>query len=180
MSQSNVISWSKDYLLHWSDFQAEYNPAAYEDAHSTIKYRCVWTVNSDNIGKQILFFIENVDLITEFYPSLSWVRPSCQTIELLNHEQGKFDLVESFRDKIKKELMNIFQDKKFLTRGQNSEQRKQFAREDSGLMIRKEIEKWEQYVLKKQEEYDHETNYGQIVEKQQEYDDLFIKLRNEV
>ena len=72
----------------------------------------------------------------------------------------------------------MFDEKKFPTRGQNSEQQKQFAREDSGLMIAKEVEKWEKYLSEKQEEYDKKTNYGQIIEKQQEYDDTFKKLRN--
>ena len=45
-------------------------------------------------------------------------------------------------------------------------------------MIAKEVEKWEKYLFEKQEEYDKQTNYGQIMEKQQEYDDMFKKLRN--
>ena len=45
-------------------------------------------------------------------------------------------------------------------------------------MIAKEVEKWEKYLSEKQEEYDKKTNYGQTIEKQQEYDDTFKKLRN--
>ena len=178
MGQNNIISWSADYLLNWSDFRAESNPAVFEDAHSIIKYRCTWIVNSDAVGSQIRFFIENVDLTVEFYPLLSWVRRSQATPQLLKHEQGHFDLAELFRSKIKKQIQSVFDEKKFSTRGQNSEQQKQFAREDSGLMIAKEVEKWEKYLSEKQEEYDKKTNYGQIIEKQQEYDDTFKKLRN--
>ena len=29
MSQNDTISWSEDYFLDWSDFQAELNPAAF-------------------------------------------------------------------------------------------------------------------------------------------------------
>ena len=60
MNQSDVIEWSKNYFLNWSDFHAELNPASVEDAQSTIKYRCAWTVNSTTIEKQIQFFIENI------------------------------------------------------------------------------------------------------------------------
>jgi hypothetical protein len=178
MSQNDTISWSEDYFLDWSDFQAELNPAAFEDAHSTIKYHYTWTVNSDSIGNQIKFFIENIDLTVEFHPLLSWVRQSQATPELLKHEQGHFDLAELLRSKIIEQIQNMFNEKKFPTRGQNQEQQKQFAREDSGLMIAKEVEKWEKYLFEKQEEYDKQTNYGQIMEKQQEYDDMFKKLRN--
>ena len=178
MSQNNAISWFNDYFLDWSDFQAESNPAAFEDVHSTIKYRYTWTVNSDIIGSHIIFFIENIDLTVEFHPLLSWVRQYQATSELLKHEQGHFDLAELLRPKITEQIQSIFNEKKFPTRGQNQEQQKQFAREDSGLMIAKEVEKWEKYLFEKQEDYDKQTNYGQIIEKQQEYDDMFKKLRN--
>ena len=117
-------------------------------------------------------------MIVEFYPLLSWVRQSQATSDLLKHEQGRFDLAELLRPKITEQIQSIFNEKKFPTRGQNQEQQKQFAREDSGLMIAKEVEKLEKYLFEKQEEYDKQTNYGQIIEKQQEYDDMFKKLRN--
>ena len=178
MSQNNTLSWSKDFFLDWSDFKAESNPAAFEDVHSMIKYRYTWIVNSDSIGTQIRFFIENIDLSVEFYPLLSWVRQSQATAKLLKHEQGHFDLAELLRPKIIEQIQSVFDGKKFSTRGKNQEQQKQFAREDSGLMIAKEVEKWEKYLFEKQDEYDKETNYGQIIEKQQEYDEMFKKLRN--
>jgi hypothetical protein len=177
MSQNNTISWSKDYFLNWSNFQAEFNPAALEDVHSIIKYRYTWIVNSDNDGNQIRFFIENIDLTAEFYPLLSWVRRSEATPTLLNHEQGRFDLAELLRPKITKQIQSVFDEKKFPTRGQNQERQKQHAREDSGLMIAKELERLEKYLFEKQEEYDTQTNYGQIIEKQQGYDNMFKKLR---
>ena len=177
MSQTNSISWSKDRLLDWSDFKAESNPSSFEDAHSVIKYRYTWTVNSENMGNQIKFFIENIHLTTEFYPLLSWIRHHQVTLDLLNHEQGHFDLAESIRPKIVEHIQNVFDGKKFSTRGQNQEQQKQFAREDSGLMIANEVEKWEKHLYEKQEEYDMLTDFGQIKEKQLEYDDMFKKLR---
>ncbi|HET9009247.1 MAG TPA: hypothetical protein VFN17_03905 [Nitrosarchaeum sp.] len=178
MSQNNAISWSKDYFLNWSDFQAESNPATFEDAHSTVKYRYTWIVNSDSVGNQIRFFVEKIELFTEFYPLLSWVRQLQATPNLLRHEQGHFDLAELYRPKITEQIQSVFDERKFPTRGQNLEQQKQFAREDSGLMIAKEVEKWEKYLSQKQQEYDEQTNYGQISEKQHEYDDTFKKLRN--
>jgi hypothetical protein len=178
MSQITSISWSVDSLLTWSDFKAESNPASFEDAHSVIKYRYTWTINSENVGKQIMFFIENINLTTEFYPLLSWVRLSQATSNLLKHEQGHFDLAESLRPDIEKHIQNVFAGKKFPTRGQNQEQQKQFAREDSGLMIAKEVEKWEKILSEKQEEYDNLTNFGYNLKIQLDYDNMFNKLRN--
>ena len=176
MSQNNFISWSNDYFLNWSDFQAESNPAIFQDAHSTIKYHYTWFVTSESIDKQIYFFVEKIHLTADFYPLLSWVRQSQTTLQLLNHEQGHFDLAELYRPQITEHIQSIFNEKKFPTRGQHPEQQKQFAREDSGLMIAKEVEKWEKYFFEKEIEYDKLTNYGQIFEKQQEYDVLFKSL----
>jgi len=94
MSEINVLVWSNDSFLRWSDFNAESNPSAFEDSHSVIKYRYTWTVNSDKIGSQVLFFIENIQLSVEFYPVLSWVRTLQTNDDLLKHEQGHFDLAE--------------------------------------------------------------------------------------
>jgi hypothetical protein len=178
MGQDNIVTWSKDYFLDWSDFQADANPSTFEDAHSTIKYRCTWTVNSDVTDNQIRFFIENIRLIVEFHPLLSWVRFFQVKSDLLKHEQGHFDLAELLRPEIMEQIRNVFYGKKFLTLGRTQEQQKQFARENSTLMITNEIEKWEEYLFEKRKDYDTQTNFGQIVEKQQEYDNKFREMRN--
>ena len=177
MSDQNTIPWSRDYFLDWSDFQAESNPAVFEDAHSVIKYRFTWTINSENFGNEIYFSIKNIQLYPEFHRQLSWVRPSVATKKLLKHEQGHFDLAELLRNEITEKIKNVVENKSYLTRGQNEEQQKQFAREDSGIMISKELKKLEKYLSEKRQEYDTLTDYGQIEAKQTEYDALFKKLR---
>ena len=94
MSEKDLVIWSKDRLLSWADFKAESNPAVYEDSHSYIKYHCTWTVNSEKMGRDILFNIENLQLHVHFHTLLSWVRESEISDSLLLHEQGHFDLAE--------------------------------------------------------------------------------------
>jgi len=48
MSQNDVVVWSDNSSLTWSDFKAESNPASYEDSHCVIKYQFTWTINSKN------------------------------------------------------------------------------------------------------------------------------------
>lgn len=177
MSDINTISWSEQTNLSWSDFKAESNPAVFEDAHSSIKYRPTWTVNSEKMGSDILFFIENIDISTEFHPLLSWVRESYATDNLLKHEQGHFDLAELIKREKLPELQDMFYGKKFPTRGKNEEQRKQYAKEDSGKMIAQEVSKLEEILAKRRQDYDVETNFGNSVEKQSDYDSIFKKLR---
>jgi len=67
-------------------------------------------------------------------------------------------------------------DKVFPTRGQNDAQRKQFAKEDSGRMISNEVDKLTEILIKKREEYDVETNFGNNIEIQLKYTQSFEKL----
>ena len=69
---------------------------------------------------------------------------------------------------ITEKIQNVFQNKKFPTRGKNPEQQKQFAREDSGLMISKELEKWSLDFAQKRKKYNDETEYGHNIKKQNE------------
>ncbi len=177
MSEIDVLVWSNDSFLRWSDFNAESNPASFEDSHSVIKYRYTWTVNSEKIGSQVLFFIENIQLSVEFYPVLSWVRTLQTNDDLLKHEQGHFDLAELIKRENLEKLQNKFYEKEFPTRGKNEEQIKQFAKEDSGKMIAIEVEKLEEILSQRRQEYDEQTNFGQNLEKQLEYYSTFDKLK---
>ena len=178
MEDSDVITWSKNYFLKWSDFLADPNHSAFEDSSSNIKYHHTWTVQSEMIDGKIFYLIDKIQLSTLFLRHLSWVRIQHSSDNLLKHEQGHFDLAESLRNTIVQNIENEFKERRFPTRGQNEEQRKQFAREDSGLMIAKELEKWNEILLEKRKQYDEETEYGENLEKQKEYGETFQKLRN--
>jgi hypothetical protein len=134
-------------------------------------------VKSEEQEKNIYFVIDDIQLSTLFFRHLSWVREHCDTQSLLKHEQGHFDLAQSLLPVIKENILSKFKNKRFPTRGQNEEQRKQFAREDSGTMIAKELEKWSDKLQKKQKQYDIETEFGSNLKKQKEYDEQFLDLR---
>jgi len=177
MSENNNLVWSNDSFLRWSDFIAESNPSVFEDSHSVINYRYTWTVNSDEKENQIIFFIDNIQLVVEFHHVLSWVRLSQATDNLLKHEQGHFDLAELVKRENLEKLKNKFYEKQFSTRGKNEDQRKQFAREDSGKMIAEEVQKLEVILSQRSRVYDEQTNFGQNLEKQSDYNSIFDKLK---
>ena len=176
MSENDVVTWSQNYCLKWSDFKAESNPAIYEDSHSFIKYGFTWVVNSDKLNENIVFLIDQIKTSVEFHPLLSWVRKSEINDNLLNHEQGHFDLAELLRRDYDKILKNEFYEKVFPTRGQNDAQRKQFAKEDSGRMISLEVNELSKKFQKKRMDYDAETNFGKNLDVQSKYNELFKTL----
>ena len=177
MDEIEPIGWSKNIFLKWSDFKAEHNSSIFEDSHSEIKFRFTWTVNSDTKNEDIVFLIENIELFVEFHPLLSSFRTLDITENLLKHEQGHFDLAELIKIENLEELQNKFYNLQFPTRGKNDEQRKQFAKVDSGKMISKEIEKLEELLHIRRQQYNEQTNFCQNQEKQIEYDLIFNNLR---
>ena len=173
MSSNDIISWSQDYCLKWSDFKAESNPGIYEDSHSFIKYGFTWVVDSDKLNKNIVFLINQITISVEFHPLLSWVRTSELNDSLLKHEQGHFDLAEMIKRNHDKVFATKFNGKVFPTRGQNDAQRKQFAKEDSGRMLSNEVSTLSNILSKKREEYDVETDFGRNLIMQSKYDEVF-------
>ena len=179
VSSNDVVLWSPDYCLNWSDFRAESNPAIYEDSHSFIKYGFTWIVDSDKLNENVVFLINDIKVSVEFHPLLSWVRESELNDDLLHHEQGHFDLAEMLKRDYDKILKSKFYDKSFPTRGQNEAQQKQFAKEDSSKMISTEIDKLTEILRKKRNGYDLETEYGHNVLNQSKYDKIFKNLNSD-
>ena len=176
MSEIEFITWSHNSNLKWSDFKAEPNPGTFEDSHSVIKYGFTWLVNSEKLNEEIVYFVDNIQISVNFNPLLSWVRHSEATNNLLHHEQGHFNLAELIKRKHDKIFTNKFNEKFFSTRGQNDAQRKQFAKEDSAIMISNEIDKLTKILSSKRDEYDVETDFGKKLEIQSKYDKLFETL----
>lgn len=173
-----TIPWSKTAFLGWSDFGAEPNPAAFEDASSTVKYRITWVVNSESVENKVRFFIEDIRLVAEFFPWLSWVRRMYATPGLLKHEQGHFDLAELLRKDITAKIRDAVNQKRYPARGKDAEQQKQFARERSALLLSGELKKWQAYLEEKQSEYDSRTSFGHDAKAQSVYDRQFSRLRD--
>lgn len=178
MSENEILYWTKHCSLKWSDFKAEHNPASYEDSHSVIKYGFTWTVDSEKTGSEILFLIKNIQISSEFCPLLSSVRPLETSDQLLRYEQGRFDLAELVKRENLPSLQMKFEGRTFPTRGKNEDQRKQFAKEDSGKMIAQEIEQLQNTLEKRLCEYDETTDYGNNLEKLSEYCLKFERLKS--
>ena len=177
---NGAAAWSAGLRLGRDDFRAESNPAAFEDSHSTIRYRCTWTVDSERDGDdgRIVFSVGDVRVHAEFYPGLSWVRETQAGDALLRHEQGHFDLAELVGREGLQGLQDRFRGRRFPIRGRNEEQARQHAREDSGAMISEEVRKLERELERRRREYDAETDFGRNAQRQSEYElDLDRRLR---
>ncbi|WP_255486712.1 hypothetical protein [Candidatus Nitrosotenuis sp. DW1] len=131
-------------------------------------------------GSKFKFKIRDMHLRAIFIPDFSWVMKNISnknSILLLKHEQGHFDLAEEITRKTRIKIINRFQNKIFTVKGKNENE----AKKDAVLQvtkIRKEIESELQKEFKYQEaKYDDKTNHGLILKYQEEYNKRFEKLR---
>jgi hypothetical protein len=108
MAKRITLEWTPEFTLKWSDFQAESNPAVFEDSHSIVKYRFTWTVNSEKIDDQIVFFIDDIQIFSEFYPLLSWVRLS-ESTDSLNFIQNISQQEEKMKNRENNLLKKILE-----------------------------------------------------------------------
>ena len=81
MGEKTTLEWTPNFTLSWSDFQAESNPAVFEDSHSVIKYRFTWVVDSEIVDKKIVFLINDISLFVEFHPYY----PGYDNLKQMNH-----------------------------------------------------------------------------------------------
>jgi len=140
--EEQVIAWSPELKLSWSDFQGK--PTNEESAATTasgITYRFSTTTWGDEVE---LDFI----VTTHFYPEKSWYRPNLCDAVILNHEQLHFDIAEVFSRKMRKRLSAT----KF-TKNVKAEVAKIYEEINMAL-----------YAF--QNRYDNETNFSRNREKQ--------------
>lgn len=138
-----VIVWSPDLNLTWSDFKAQpSNNRAAATTASGITYR----YTTDVIGD-----VMKVDftITAHFYPNKSWYRPELVDTHILEHEQLHFDISEIFARKMHERMATT----KF-TRNVRKEVRKIYNQ------INKEMNDF-------QDTYDTETNFSRNREQQE-------------
>ncbi len=106
--EEEKIVWSEDRKLSWEDFKGVPDgPPDY--------------VASTNSGVSFSFSYKEINGVSEidytvrgnFYPNLSWYRPSKVSDYILEHEQMHFDISELCARKLRKALETIPQDKDF-------------------------------------------------------------------
>lgn len=141
--EEEIIAWSADRKLEWSDFKGSYLKTEWAAATtaSSISYEF------SSFEKEGRLYVD-FKVGCEFYPNKSWYRPELCDSLILSHEQLHFDIAELHARKMRKRLAES-----------------QFTKniKDEVKTIYKAVIK-ELYIL--QNNYDHETNFSRNFEKQ--------------
>ena len=140
-----LIYWSKDRPLTWSDFKGK--PMKKSPYHAQTQGGLNYTFDSKGPGEYVF------KLNVKYDEQKSWSKPKEQTDNLLQHEQGHFDIYEIYGRIIMKRLKD--------------------AKALSGTKFSGKVEKIFTKAFadmsKLQQEYDKATNHSKDLEKQQEW-----------
>ncbi|MEZ4778732.1 MAG: DUF922 domain-containing protein [Flavobacteriaceae bacterium] len=108
VSEEEKIAWDANRPLTWQDFRG-------------IPNRADDFVASTNSGMSFSFSFKerngiatiSYEVVSNFYPDLSWYRPERVTMYILEHEQTHFDISELHARKLRKALSILTHDREF-------------------------------------------------------------------
>lgn len=95
-SNDSLLYWDSKIKLEWNDFRGIIPDSSEFGAASSIAIQAIPFWDGET---------PNVEVRTIFYPNKAWKK--YPTVELLNHEQGHFDLAEIYSRKIRKAICSL-------------------------------------------------------------------------
>lgn len=151
LTPSNAVLWGERRELTWDDFKGRPDEGS-EFSALTVSGFTALQWSCDEKGQ---FTFQGAQ--AHFDRSKSWVKSEGKSDELLQHEQGHFDITEIYARKLREELRKIKCDKKT---------QEQIQKEVDAIFERIQKE-WEM----EDEKYDQETDHGRNKEKQKEWNE---------
>ena len=145
--------------MTWEDFKG--SPKTISNSNTAAQTYCGFGFQTNNVT---MFNKAKIFTITSFTTNLSWVRPDqMDRLDLLEHEQGHFDLCEVYGRKLRKTL----EEKKLTAFNLNT---------DANIIFKNISASY----LERQELYESETQYGTDRKKQIEWTKLIASELNEL
>ena len=96
---ADEIAWEAERPLRWSDFRGSVPRNTDEANVAATAASLGWTYayEFERSGGGCIYRITNVQAAATFHSENSWVKPGFETAEVLEHEQGHFDITEIYR-----------------------------------------------------------------------------------
>ena len=143
------FQWSEHSKLSWDDFRGQAD-AVIDECAAVTHCGIGFTSNSTCPGSKPVIKVYN-----NFYINKSWVRPDAKMPQILEHEQGHFDLCEIYTRKLRDRMSNF---------DANTTDIKQ-----SLMNIYNEIS---QEYETRQQAYERETTHGTNIPEQKKWVDI--------
>jgi hypothetical protein len=149
LTDSNIIYWSEKLKLTWSYYLGKPNNYKVYSAISS----CGIEAKISSIEGDTAF----IEIAARFNKVKSWVKNNAQTKEVLNHEQGHFDLTEVYSRKLRSQLAGVI-----------------FSEENLNSTLKNYVDKNYIELITAQEKYDLETNFSNDTSNQSKWDKRII------
>lgn len=149
------IHWNKDRPLKIADFKAIPPDGLDYEANTNSGISYSWTY-ATNTGEQVLEY----EVMSNFYPNLSWIRDVEDEDYLLAHEQVHFNISELHARKLRKLLSEyvigrmVRRDLKTLytkVESQRMAMQEKFDKETDHSRIKEQEFRWRKFILKELE-----------------------------
>ena len=178
----DILTWDSKRKLSWEDFKGNVEEQIPHAAKTLL--RLTFSYDSDYTERttRTRATIKEVIVKANFNKTKSWVKKDRITNksvsqQLLDHEQGHFDLAYEFSIYAKETLEKKFLNTSYTFVSKNKEKKEK----DEQKQARKLTKQLEKDLMKKhdlmQKKYEKDTDHGKITSKQNEYDERFAKLR---
>lgn len=93
------IEWKQRQKLTWDDFKGTPKKAVAYEANTNSGISFSWNYSTES-GQPVLKY----EVVTNFFPQLSWVKDNEKDLYLLGHEQLHFDISELHARKLRKAI----------------------------------------------------------------------------
>jgi hypothetical protein len=151
-SQKDLINWSKDVKIKWSDFKGRADPYSPFAAVSAIGIHYKYYFSDKGKIVKIKFEIQS-----KFDKTKSWSRARYRTSNILEHEQLHFDISEVVKREFKKEAEKTV-----------------FSKNYKNEIIRI-FNRYDKYLQKLQQKYDEQTKHSNDRVKQKKWKNLIYQ-----
>ncbi len=156
--EDEKIPWSVDRKLSWEDFRGIPNQADDFVASTNSGISFSFSIQESNQNRALSY-----NVVSNFYPDLSWYRPDRVSEYILKHEQTHFDISELFARKLRKELAQIENEPDFQDLAKRHYEQIEAQRREMQLHYDKESDhsnkeadelRWRKYIAAQLAEYD--------------------------
>lgn len=160
-ASANEIDWNAEQPLTWDDFDGPVPRGADEARVASTTSSIAWSYEYEIrwSGEKCDFSIVRLDSVARFHRDSSWVRRGHRTPEVLEHEQGHFDIAQLYDEKFRETTRKLVGSSQECVGQSQRRATRNAERQIARLVGAIYDEVWRQYELR-QEAYDRETNHG--------------------
>jgi len=155
------IEWRSDRPLSWDDFEGavprDADAVRVASTASSLAWSYAYEIEWSQRG--CMYSIVKLESVARFLPDRSWVRPGHRTDEILEHEQGHFDIAQIYNEQFKAATRDLI-GSAMQCNGQSERKAARAVESEIAQLVGSTYEEvWSQYQLR-QETYDSETRHG--------------------